>query len=182
MPRPISRRNLPLLLLQAREAVIAHFRPILQHFGLTEQQWRIVRALEEEGELEPWQLSERCQILKPSLTGVLARMEDLGLVERRRVASDQRRWLVRGTRRSHALLTRMAPLVEAQYRHLEEALGAEQVSALYAALDRLLASPHDRVRGVALGAAARARRLPPASRRRRPVPAAPGSARSPRAR
>jgi homoprotocatechuate degradation regulator HpaR len=148
MPRPISRRNLPLLLLQAREAVIAHFRPILQRFGLTEQQWRIIRVLEEEGELEPWQISERCQILKPSLSGVLARMEDLGLVERRRVETDQRRWLVRGTRRSSTLVARMAPLVEAQYRHLEAALGAERVSALYAALDRLLAGPHAQVQRV----------------------------------
>lgn len=158
MPRPISRRNLPLLLLQAREAVIAHFRPILQHFGLTEQQWRIIRTLDEEGELEPWQLSERCQILKPSLTGVLARMEDLGLIERRRVESDQRRWLVRGTRRGSALVARMAPMVEAQYRHLEEALGADQLTALYAALDRLLASPHAQVRSVALRPATRRER------------------------
>jgi homoprotocatechuate degradation regulator HpaR len=146
----ISRRNLPLLLLQAREAVIAHFRPILQHFGVTEQQWRIIRTLAEGGELEPWQLSERCAILKPSLTGVLARMEDLGLIERQRVESDQRRWLVRNTRRSSALAARMAPAVEAQYRHLEDALGVEQVAALYAALDRLLASPHGEVRSVNL--------------------------------
>src|SRR5688572_30084329 len=130
MPRPNRRRNLPLLLLQAREAVIAHFRPILQHFGLTEQQWRIIRALEEEGELEPWQISERCQILKPSLTGVLTRMEQLGLVERRRVESDQRRLQVRNTRRASGLVQRMAPVVEAQYRYLEQTLGVEQIGAL----------------------------------------------------
>ena len=35
---PLPHRNLPLLLLQAREAVIANFRPILNAHGLTEQQ------------------------------------------------------------------------------------------------------------------------------------------------
>jgi homoprotocatechuate degradation regulator HpaR len=160
MPAPISRRNLPLLLLQAREAVIAHFRPILQHFGLTEQQWRIVRTLEEEGELEPWQISERCQILKPSLTGVLTRMEQLGLVERRRVESDQRRLQVRNTRRASGLVRRMAPVVEAQYRYLEQTLGAEQLRALYAALDRLLASPHAEVKSVAPGRSRHTRARP----------------------
>jgi homoprotocatechuate degradation regulator HpaR len=160
MPAPISRRNLPLLLLQAREAVIAHFRPILQHFGLTEQQWRIIRTLEAEGALEPWQISERCQILKPSLTGVLTRMEQLGLVERRRVESDQRRLQVRNTRRASGLVQRMAPVVDAQYRHLEQALGADQIRVLYAALDRLLASPHAEVKSVVPGRSrhARARR------------------------
>ena len=48
-----SHRNLPLLLLQAREGVLAHFRPILNAHGVTEQQWRIIRALLEGGPLEP---------------------------------------------------------------------------------------------------------------------------------
>lgn len=151
MPRPISRRNLPLLLLQAREAVIAHFRPILQHFDLTEQQWRVLRTLAEEGAREPWQISERCQILKPSLSGVLTRMEELGLVQRSRVESDQRRLMIAITRQGAALVQRMAPLVEAQYAQLEQALGKDQVAALYETLDRLLASPHGQVRTVKLG-------------------------------
>src|SRR5690242_15760215 len=87
-------RNLPLLLLQAREAVISHFRPILNHGGVTEQQWRIIRALREFDAMEPRQICELCQILSPSLAGVLARMEEMGLVKRERVDSDQRRVMV----------------------------------------------------------------------------------------
>jgi homoprotocatechuate degradation regulator HpaR len=152
MPVPIRHRNLPLLLLQAREAVISHFRPLLNHFGLTEQQWRVVRVLEEEGELEPWQISERCQILKPSLTGVLARMEEIGLVQRRKLDADQRRQLVSNTRKSSQLVGAMAPLVERQYRSLERALGKGLVDELYAMLDRLLAAGHERVAAVPLPA------------------------------
>jgi hypothetical protein len=55
-PANFRHRNLPLLLLQAREGVIAHFRPILHAHGLTEQQWRIVRALLDQGPLEPRQI------------------------------------------------------------------------------------------------------------------------------
>jgi sulfite reductase beta subunit-like hemoprotein len=65
-------RNLPLLLLQAREGVMAQFRPILNAHGVTEQQWRIVRALLEQGPLEPRQIGEVCRISSPSLAGVLA--------------------------------------------------------------------------------------------------------------
>jgi homoprotocatechuate degradation regulator HpaR len=164
MPVPIRHRNLPLLLLQAREAVISHFRPLLNHFGVTEQQWRVIRVLEEEGELEPWRISERCQILKPSLTGVLARMEEIGLVQRRRLDADQRRLLVSNTRKSSELVRAMAPLVEQQYRNLERALGAGLVEDLYAMLDRLLAAGHDRVVPV---------RLPAGPRRARPARTSP---------
>ena len=74
-PAHIRHRNLPLLLLQARERVIARFRPILNEHGVTEQQWRIVRALLERGPLEPRQIVDVCRISSPSLAGVLARMQ-----------------------------------------------------------------------------------------------------------
>ncbi|HMX17343.1 MAG TPA: homoprotocatechuate degradation operon regulator HpaR [Rhodocyclaceae bacterium] len=146
-------RNLPLLLLQAREAVISHFRPLLNHAGVTEQQWRILRALCELGELEPRQLCEICQILSPSLTGVLARMEETGLVARRKVDSDQRRLLVSPTAKGKALVKRMAPLVTEQYRLLEDALGPELVRDLYGVLDRLVAVKDVPVARVPLSAA-----------------------------
>ena len=38
-------RSLPMSLLRAREAVMRQFRPSLRSHGLTEQQWRILRAL-----------------------------------------------------------------------------------------------------------------------------------------
>lgn len=139
MSKPqIRQRNLPLLLAQAREVVISNFRPILNHLGVTEQQWRIVRVLAENEALEPWQISEQCQILKPSLTGVLTRMEEMGLVERQRHETDQRRQVVTLTERAHQLVAEAAPLVDKQYKALEKALGKELISDLYGVLDRLL--------------------------------------------
>lgn len=138
MPRTIVFRNLPLLLLKARESLLAHFRPILTHYGLTEQQWRVMRTLSEQDELEPRQICEACQILSPSLAGVLARMEDVGLVERKRVPEDQRRVLVRLTPHSRALVAEVAPLIEAQYHHIEKAVGKDMLDQLYATVDRLL--------------------------------------------
>lgn len=131
----IDRRNLPLLLLRVREAVFAHFRPIVSHFGLTEQQWRIVRALSENGEMEQNQIVEACQILAPSLAGVLSRMEEVDLVQRRRHETDLRRSLVSLTPRGKDIVGRVAPLVKEQYELLEQAVGREAIKGLYAALD-----------------------------------------------
>ena len=116
---------------------MARFRPILNAHGLTEQQWRIVRALLD-GALEPREIGEVCRISSPSLAGVLARMDDLGLVERRRLDHDARRLLVTLTPRSRALAARMAPHIEERYARIEAELGEEFIGRLYAALDDLL--------------------------------------------
>lgn len=135
---PLTHRNLPLLLLHAREAVLAHFRPVLNASGVTEQQWRIVRALLEFGALEPRQIGALCRLSSPSLAGVLARMNDLGLVQRERVAHDQRRVLVRLTPRSRALASAMAPQIEAVYAAIEAHIGADFTARFYATLDELI--------------------------------------------
>jgi homoprotocatechuate degradation regulator HpaR len=134
----LRHRNLPLLLLQARERVIARFRPILNAHGITEQQWRIVRALIDTGPLEPREIGELCRISSPSLAGVLSRMEELGYITRRRLDHDQRRVRVSLTRRSRGLAARMAPQIETTYRDIETVIGAEFSARFYRALDQLI--------------------------------------------
>ena len=137
-PAPLPRRNLPLLLLQAREHVIAHFRPILNAAGVTEQQWRIIRLLIDTGPLEPRQIGDLCRISSPSLAGVLMRMEQMGYIKRARVDRDLRRVKVSLTPRSRALAARLAPQIEATYRHLESMIGADFSERFYRTLDQLI--------------------------------------------
>ena len=134
----LRHRNLPLLLLQAREQVIAHFRPILNKHGITEQQWRIVRALIDTGPMEQREIGELCRISSPSLAGVLSRMQQVGYIKRKRLERDQRRLMVSLTPRSRALSARMAPQIEATYRRIESVIGAEFSTRFYGALDELI--------------------------------------------
>jgi len=140
----LKHRNLPLLLLQAREHVIAHFRPILNEHGITEQQWRVVRVLLDSDALEPKEIGELCNISSPSMAGVLARMEDLGFITRKRLDHDQRRLRVSLTPRSRALAARMAPQIDATYRRIERLIGNEFCERFYRVLDELIATlePH----------------------------------------
>jgi homoprotocatechuate degradation regulator HpaR len=137
-PVKLRHRNLPLLLLQAREQVIARFRPILNAHGITEQQWRIVRALIDTGPLEPREIGDLCRISSPSLAGVLARMEELGYIKRKRLDHDQRRLRVSLTPRSRKLGAAMAPQIEATYREIEAVIGTEFSTRFYRALDQLI--------------------------------------------
>jgi len=134
-----AQRSLPLALLQGREQVLSHFRPILNHFGLTDQQWRILRGLSQQGPMEQRLLCEHCQILGPSLAGILVRMEDLGLISRQRMRSDQRRVLISLTDQAQDLLDQLVPLMNQQYHNLEQAWGRDLLRQAYALADSLLA-------------------------------------------
>ncbi len=138
MTRPLRHRNLPHLLLQSRETLMRRFRPILQAHGLTEQQWRILRALLEEDALEPRQLCERCLISSPSITGVLLRMEEAGLIVRERMPDDQRRVNVTLTAQAKKLGKQLAPEIEETYAEIEASVGVGQLQNMYDVLDVLL--------------------------------------------
>ncbi|MEG0963812.1 MAG: homoprotocatechuate degradation operon regulator HpaR [Pseudomonas sp.] len=132
-PRP----SLTLTLLQAREAAMGFFRPSLNQHGLTEQQWRIIRILRQNGELESYQLAEQACILKPSMTGVLSRLERDGLVRRQKAAQDARRVLVSLTERGEACFESMREGMEANYRKIQAQFGEDKLAQLMGLLNEL---------------------------------------------
>ncbi|HQO53336.1 MAG: homoprotocatechuate degradation operon regulator HpaR [Rubrivivax sp.] len=141
-PTPFVHRNLPLLLLRAREALMQHYRPGLRAHGLSDQQWRVLRVLREhEGGLETGRLAQQAYILGPSLTGMLARMEKSGLVARQRCPDDARRSLVAATPDGLALADTLSDAIEAQYQDLAAHLGQARLNQLYTLLDELIVLP-----------------------------------------
>src|ERR1700740_3545620 len=87
-------RSLPMSLLRAREAVMRQFRPSLRRHDLTEQQWRILRALADIDAIEFTELAHTAFLLAPSLSRILRDLEARGLVERKTAETDLRRGLV----------------------------------------------------------------------------------------
>jgi homoprotocatechuate degradation regulator HpaR len=140
---PFVHRNLPRLLLQARETVMAHTRPRLREHGLSDQQWRVLRVLGEHAQasdgIETGRVAREAFLLGPSLTGVLARMERDGLISRARCPQDARRTVVRATEAGLAKVQALAHTIEAHYAWMEQQLGNDHLKALYDLLDRLIA-------------------------------------------
>lgn len=151
--RRVTYRNLPQLFLQARERLMTHFRPLFQHFGLTEQQWRVLRALDEQGELEPWELCEACHFHSSSMAGILARMSEMKLIVRHAVPEDQRRLRIALSASGDRLVRDIAPLIDRQYRHLEQALG-ERIERMAVALEDFIAADLQGLKKVELPAGA----------------------------
>lgn len=143
MATPFIHRNLPGLLLQARESVMAHTRPGLRDEGLSDQQWRVLRVLgEHAGEaagVETGRVAREAFLLGPSLTGVLTRMARDGLITRSRCPQDARRTVVRATAEGLKRVDALASTIEAHYAWMESQLGKDKLAQLYTLLDDVIA-------------------------------------------
>ena len=123
--------SLPMELLKAREAAMARFRPMLRTHGLTEQQWRVIRALADYDRIDASELARRSFLLAPSLTRILQHLEGEKLVKRLSDASDQRRSVLTLTTKGRKLFSAVAPDSAALYEDIEAAFGSERLELLY---------------------------------------------------
>jgi len=130
-------RSLPMALMKAREAVMSRFRPILRKHNLTEQQWRVMRAVLAEDDIEATTLAERCYILMPSLTRILQNLESRTLIERRPAPHDQRRTLITITPSGRQLIDTIAPQSEQAYHQIEATFGLDKLEELYGLLNEM---------------------------------------------
>lgn len=123
--------SLPMALLQAREAAMQLFRPLLAEHDLTEQQWRVLRALaSSRTPLEVGAIAEATFLLAPSLSRILKDLEGRGLVARSPVATDQRRAEISLTTNGFDLVAAVAPRSEAVYNDIEAAFGDKALQRL----------------------------------------------------
>jgi homoprotocatechuate degradation regulator HpaR len=131
--------SLPMLLLKARETALVRFRPMLRNSGLTEQQWRVLRALQDLGPQTAAQLSKECAILAPSMTRIVRRLAGEQLISTRRSSHDQRLIEVSITSRGISVLEDLGPGMEEQYAIIRDHLRPSEYAALTRALKHLIA-------------------------------------------
>src|SRR3954451_10375232 len=123
-------RSLPMSLLRAREAVMRQFRPSLRQHGLTEQQWRILRALTAVEAIEVTELAHVAFLLGPSLSRILRDLEARHLIERKVAKADLRRAVVSISPRGLKLIEAVAPTSETIYAEITKRYGARKLAEL----------------------------------------------------
>jgi homoprotocatechuate degradation regulator HpaR len=133
-------RSLPMSLLRAREAVMRQFRPSLRRHDLTEQQWRILRALTAVDTIEVTELARTAFLLGPSLSRILRDLEARNLIERRTPEADLRRGVVSISPKGLKLIEAVAPTSEAIYATITKRYGARKLAELQAMLGALESS------------------------------------------
>ncbi len=129
--------SLPMLLLRSREKIMECFRPILKQLGLTEQQWRVIRALESLESCNAQALARESAILSPSLSRILNHLENRGYVLRRTSSIDQREYVLRLSAKGKRLYAEGGKKIEARYDEIQEKLCPEKMNTLYAILGEI---------------------------------------------
>lgn len=132
-------RSLPIALLRARETVMAPIRDMLQGIQLTEQKWRILRVLDELGEVEQSAIAHEACLLLPSLTRILRTMEADGQITRRQDSGDKRRTMVTITDVGRLILEDNLTTSLAISNNIEAQMGREKLDQLLDLLEELQA-------------------------------------------
>lgn len=132
-------RSLPIALLRARETVMAPIRDMLQGIQLTEQKWRILRVLDELGEVEQSTIANEACLLLPSLTRILRTMETEGQITRCQDSEDKRRTMVTITDQGRRILEDNLVTSLEISRNIEEQMGPEKLNHLLDLLEELQA-------------------------------------------
>ncbi|SMH54107.1 homoprotocatechuate degradation operon regulator HpaR [Mesorhizobium australicum] len=130
-------KSLPMSLLLAREAVMQRFRTSLHLFNITEQQWRVLRALSSINEIEVTALAKVTYLLTPSLSRILKDIESRGYIIRRPAPDDMRRALISISPQGLTLIDAVAPYSEGIYGEIYNAFGKERMDLLQQLLKEL---------------------------------------------
>ncbi len=117
-------------LLHARESAMSLFRPMLRSFGMTDQQWRVIRVLAAKKNIEAFELSKQSMILPPSLTRILRNLEEDGLIKRAIYKQDQRKVLINLTAKGRKKYRQIVPESERIYRSIEKTMGKKELDEL----------------------------------------------------
>jgi len=104
--------SLPMLLNRSLDAIMPPYRDLFQEFGVTEQQWRVLRVLWEQKHLTSAQISILTLLPSPSLVGILDRLEKKELVKRLRSSSDRREINITITDKGRELQSEVMPKVK----------------------------------------------------------------------
>ncbi len=131
-------RSLPIMLYRALDAVMPRFRAIFKEFGITEQQWRVLRVLSDVDAIPLGQLADVTLIPAPSLVGIVDRLQTAALVERRPAKGDRRVVLVQISQVGQERLDRLMPQVANAYATLKQGVPAAEWDRLLEGLEQLI--------------------------------------------
>ena len=123
-------RSLPLALLRARETVMSPIRAVLKAHDMTDQQWRVLRVLHENGLMDAKELAKSACVLAPSLTRIIKHLEQQQMLTRGVDGKDGRRVLLDILPLGSELIESVTPEVQVIYQALSDKYGAQKMSDL----------------------------------------------------
>jgi len=105
--------------------------------GATRTQWKALAHIARNEGLNQGALAELLEVEPITLTRMVDRLEEAGLVERRRDPADRRAWRLHLTERSHPVLARMREVADDLAAQALADVDAAQVANLTATLEAI---------------------------------------------
>ena len=134
---PSTRRSLPIALMRSREKVMGPIRDMLKVSGITEQQWRVLRVLSESGAQDLTQISLKASLLMPSLSRIIKKLREEGLIVSQTNDEDRRRQVVRIGTKGQKIIDDNLPQAMKIAEELQQHLGLERHEQLLDLLETL---------------------------------------------
>lgn len=103
--------SLPMILARTSDAVMPLYRELFARYGLTDQQWRVLRVVWSGDRVNSVELSNRTLLATASLVGIIDRLEKKELVSRIRSTDDRRAVYITATAKSRELEAEVSPQV-----------------------------------------------------------------------
>ena len=135
MPKFLN--SLPMILSRTLDGVMPVYRALFQEHAITDQQWRVMRALWEQKHLTSKQISEITLLPSPSLVGILDRLEKKGFVGRLRSIEDRRLVYIVPTQAGRKLQELMLPKIEQIHDRFMHQVTPDEWGELNRILDKL---------------------------------------------
>jgi DNA-binding MarR family transcriptional regulator len=134
-------RDLVTGVIQLANLLTRRLGPVFEKAKITPQQWSVLAALSaEEAPVTLVGLSRRLGVTKQNMTGMMSRLEQLGLAERNDDPNDLRSARVQLTRRGRTVVDKIQPAYEQWLASLASSEVSERdLQAVTRTIDRLIA-------------------------------------------
>jgi DNA-binding MarR family transcriptional regulator len=136
---PDAERDLVSGVIQLANLLNRRLGPIFERAKVTPQQWSILSMLaESEAPMTLAAIARKMMVSKQNMTGMMARLEQLGFAERHDDPKDLRSSRVQLTRRGRALVEKFRPVYQEWRERLGRELPEREMTALTRTVDRLI--------------------------------------------
>lgn len=120
-------------------AIELHSHQLSAEFGITGPQLLALREASRLGEISVTALARQLHLSQSTMTGIVQRLGDAGLIKRVRKVKDRRERRIAVSRKGEKLLDRSPPLLQSCFREELERLEEYQRTALLANLQHIAA-------------------------------------------
>ncbi len=136
-------RELVAGVIQLGNLLMRHLAPLFEKANITPQQWAVLSTIGD-APMNLASVARKLAVSKQNMTGMMSRLEQLGLVERSVDPRDLRSSRVQLTRRGRGVIEKLAPAYTEWQKDLGREIGERDRQTLTRVINRLIAQLEQR--------------------------------------